>query len=441
MIVKKVIIIVLILSIVSGVVFWLFSSQFNKGSKGNAQVTLNVWGLWEDDSAIKPALDAYKQQHPNVTINYVHQSSINYRPRVQTQIQAGQGPDIFMIHNTWVPMFLLTNQLSSVPQAVMTPSEFSSTFYPVAKDTLVKNNKIYALPLEIDGLALYYNEDILKAAGVGVPSDWFKFTDTATKVTVKDTAGNIKTAGAALGTTGNVDHWPDIIGLLFSQQPGADLNKPNNAFGAQVLSFYTSFVVDPKHKTWDPSMESSTQAFEEGKLAFYFAPSWRAQEIRLANPNLNFKIAPVPQLPGNPQVNWATFWAFGVSSGSQNQAAAWDFLKYLTSAESERSVYKNAASTRLFGEPYSRVDLGTELAQDPLVGAFVNQGPYYKSWYLSSKTFDIGINDEMIKYFEDAVNAVQGGKSGPEAALDTAAKGVTQVLQKYTTPTAPGTSP
>ena len=67
------------------------------------------------------------------------------------------------------------------------------------------------------------------------------------------------------------------------------------------------------------------------------------------------------------------------------------------------------------------------------MGAFVAQGPGYKFWYLSSNTFDNGINDEMIKYFEDGINIVLAG-TNPQAALQTVDKGVKQVLDKYTKP-------
>jgi multiple sugar transport system substrate-binding protein len=436
---KKIIIVVLLLSVVVGILFWKFSSG-NRQQQATGPITLNIWGLWEDDSEIKPALDAYEKDHPNVKVNYAHQSSINYRTRVQTQIAAGQGPDIFMIHDSWVPMFLVSNSLGAMPSSVMTPSEFSTTFYPVAKDTLIQNNNIYALPLEVDGLGLFYNSDILKAANVTPPKYWLPtagdpgFVNDAVKMTVKDSGGIIKTAGAAMGTTSNVDSWPDILGLLFLQQPGANLEQPNNAFGAQVLQFYTGFILNPAQKTWDATLENSTQAFEEGKLAFYFAPSWRADEIRVVNPGLNFGVAPVPQLPGNQAVNWATFWAFSVAANSQNQAASWDLLKYLTSADAEKANYQEAVKTRLIGEPYSRVDLGPSLAQDPIAGAFVTQAPTYHSWYLSSRTFDSGINDEMIKYYEDAINSVLQGKFDANTSLTTASQGVQQVLQKYTKP-------
>lgn len=428
---KRILIIVLLLSIVFGFLFWKFGPSISlfKQQKDEGPVTLTYWGLWEDDNLIKPAILEYQKQHPNIIINYERKSSINYRTRAQTQIREGVGPDIFRIHNSWLPMFV--SDLASAPKEILTAEDFKNMFYPVAALSFVKGSQIYGAPAEIDGLALFYNEDMLNAIGGKPPKNWQEFIDLATKMTVKDATG-IKTAGAALGSTGNVDHWSDIIGLLLLQQPGVDLDNIATSQVAEVLRFYTGFVTDPRKKTWDVNLPKSTDMFAQGRLGFYFAPSWRAHELRVANPNLKFKVAPVPQLSGK-TVAWASFWGEVVSSRSKNPAEAWKFVKFLTSQEAEKLLFQQASQVRLFGEPYSLVSLAPDIAQDPIVGAFVTQGPIYKTWYLSSNTFDNGINDEMIKYWGDGINATLQG-TDPATALQTVKQGVKQVLDKYLRP-------
>ena len=105
-------------------------------------------------------------------------------------------------------------------------------------------------------------------------------------------------------------------------------------------------------------------------------------------------------------------------------------------------MYGEEAKTRLFGEPYPRVDLGSTLASDPYVGSYVQGAPTAKSFPLASRTFDNGLNDKLIKYMTDAVNAVGQG-TAPTGALQTAAAGFSQVLTGYglETGTAPATTP
>ncbi len=456
---KYLIIGVLVFAVIAGFLFWKFGPSFNKEPEEKIPVVINIWGLWEDEKLMQPVLDEYKRTHPDVTINYQYQSSQNYRTRTQTKITANEGPDIYMVNNAWISMFLKSGSIYPAPREVFTSQEYSQTFYPVVRDDftnylilkaaidsspqIADKNKalqdqfnsdgvIYGIPRGIDGLALYYNVDILNAAGVQVPKTWNEFRDAATKLTVVDQNNIIKTSGAALGLTGNVDHWPDIVGLLFYQQPNARIDAPANPTGGDVLKFYTDFARVSASRVWDNTFEPSTEAFAAGKVAFYFGPSWRAHELRQMNPRLNFKIAPVPQLAGK-QVAWANYWGYVVSSRAQFPKESWEFLKFMTSQEAEKLLYQKASETRLFGLPYSRVDLQKDLLNDPLTGAFVAQGPYYKSWYLNSDTHDQGISDEMIKYYEDAVNSTTNN-GDPVGALGTTAKGIQQVLDKYVRP-------
>lgn len=459
---------VIAFAIISAALFWKFGPDLFKEEAPPTASELTVWGLWEDESMLKPAFDEYKKTHPNLHIKYEFQSSLNYRSRSQTKIGENEGPDILMIHATWVPMFLKSNSLAAAPAEVVPMDSFMKDFNPMViedftnykmledqiarnntikdkaktlQEQFVKNGKIYGMPRGIDGLAMYVNTDILQNVGGQIPVTWNEFKDTAFKATVVDEAGVIQTSGAAIGMTGNVDHWSDIVGLLFMQQPGANIAAPNDQNGGDVLKFYTDFVRNKDQKTWDTTMPPSTQAFASGKVLFYFAPSWRAHELRQLNSSLKFQIHPVPQL-ANKQVAWANYWGYGVSSQSKFQKDAWELVKFLTSKDTEALLYRQAATSesRLFGLPYADVNLQQQLMEDPLVGAFVKQGPEYKSWYLASDTKDQGINDEMIKYFEDAVNTTANG-GDPRSALDTTKKGIDQVLDKYINPSAASPSP
>ncbi len=428
---KKLIVVLLVLLALGAFLFWKFGPKIETPLT-QQPVTLKYWGLWEEEALLKSVLVEFEKTHSNIKVSYQRQSSVNYRTRVQSQIESGAGPDVFMLHNSWTDMYYTRGDLSPAPIGVFTIQDYKNTFYPVVADSFIRKNQIYGAPMEIDGLAMFVNEELISGVGGQIPRSWQQFVDVATRATAISSNGKIQTSGAAMGLTGNVDHWSDLLGLLLLQQ-GVDLNasplKLADPKAAEVLSFFTSFAKDPARKTWDKNMPSSTQAFAQNRLAFYFAPSWRAFDLRAMNPNLKFKVFPVPQLAGK-NVAWASFWAQAVSAKSQHQAESWELVKFLTSAQATQALYQSAAKVRLFGQPYARVDLAQQLTQDPIVGAFITQGPIYKSWYLSSNTFDSGINDAMIKYFEDGVNATVGGQD-PQAALQTVEKGAAQVLETF----------
>ncbi len=376
------------------------------------QITLTYWGLWEPPELIQPLIDQYQATHPNITIKYEKQNPQQYLERLKSRIAAGAGPDIFRFHNTWTQV--LQNELAPLPDSVMSKETYLKTFPGVFVNDLRIGNEIVGIPLEFDGLALYYNEDIFRSANITKPpATWDELRVTAAALTVRDQNGAIKIAGVALGTENNVDHFSDILGLMFYQN-GVDFTKPLEKNGDKVsdaLRYYTLFsATDPKNRVWDRNLPNSTVAFASGQVAMYFAPSWRVFEIKAANPSLNFKIAPVPTLPGEAgSTTWASYWAEGVSAQSQYQTEAWEFLRFLSTAETMRDFYAQAARVRLFGEPYSRLDLLSELIPDPYVGAYAAGANKARSWYLASATHDDGINDQNIKALAEAVRQINAG--------------------------------
>ncbi len=401
-------------------------------------ITLTYWGLWENDALVRSVLSGFELAHPNIKVQYQKQNPKQYRERLQAFIAKGEGPDVFRFHNTWVPM--LRNELSPAPSTVMSASEFASAFYPVANADLVGGQYVYGIPMEIDGLGLYYNEDLFAAAGVIPPTTWEDVLNIVPKLTVRNES-TIITSAIALGTAGNVEHFSDILATMMLQN-GAKLSVPTGQQAEEALTFYKKFSTpsDPIY-TWNDSMDNSIYAFSSGKVAMIIAPSWRAFDIKQTSPLLRFKIVPVPQLPGN-TVTWASYWVEGVSIKSKNSAAAWELVKYMTSKETTIKMYTEASKTRIFGEPYARVDMATLISNDPYAGAYVKQASTAKSFPLASRTFDNGMNTNLIKYLEDAVNSMTQG-SAPATALETVASGFAQVLGNFglSTGTVPKASP
>ncbi len=435
---KKVFPLKLVLIVVGALVlliaiFFIVKSLLGGKSESAATGEVVWWGLWEDDTNVSAVINEYQANNPNVKIKYVRQSKEDYRERLTNALAKGTGPDIFRFHNTWVPMF--KSELDKVPNNIYSVTEFATTFYPVSSSDLAVGSNLVGIPLEFDGLSLYINEEIFEKSGKPIPSTWNELRQTAKELTVKDENGAITQSGVSLGTTSNVDHWPEILGLMMLQN-GVDLNKPTGKLAEDALEFYTIFSKDDG--VWDATLPASTVAFSAGKTAMYLAPSWRSFEIRLQNPNLRFKTVTVPQLPkteaNEPDVSYASYWAEGVWARSKNKTAAWDFLKFLSAKENLEKMYNQSSKTRMFGEPYSRTDMQTLLADHPIIGSTLKQANTAQSWFLQSRTWDgpTGINSQINKYFEDAVNAVNSGKE-PVKALEPVAQGVIQVLSQYGT--------
>ena len=411
------------------IIFFLIIRLFvgGGGDKKNAKVTLTYWGLWEDKAVFEPLISEYKRKNPNVDITYIKMSPQDYRAKLLARSKDGKGPDIFRFHNTWLPS--IKEVVAPLPDNIISANEYKSTFYPVTETDLKVGKNYYGIPLEIDGLILVYNDELFKKAGIQVaPKTWEDILDSASKLTVKDQSGKIITSGLALGTASNIDHFSDIFGWMLLQN-GGDLKNISNAEGQGTLELYRKFAEQPNN-IWDADMPNSINAFVQRKVAMIIVPSWQVLVIKQQDPDISLKTSVLPVLPGGTTISLANYWVEGVSRYSKNQIEAWKFLHFLSQKENMTKLYGEMTKIKPYGEPYSRVDLGSLLEQEPNIGPVIQQAKGMKSLPLVSKTYDNGMNDEIIKYLEDAINKTEQGVSYQDA-LSTAQKGIEQVYTKY----------
>jgi len=383
-------------------------------SPAREDVTLTYWGLAEDESVMKPVIEEFEKENPNIKIDYIRQDPVDYRERLEVRSRNGNGPDIFSYHNTWYPM--VSNLLLPLASDVIDRSQFESSYYDVAQNDLIKNGAIYGIPLQTDTLALFVNTQIFEqAAGeigedIPVPTTWQEFINTATTLTKRDDSGVITIGGAGIGTFANVNHAPDIISLLFAQN-GVDLTDLSGS-GENItdaLRFYTNFA-NVENNVWDGTQDSAEIAFAQGKLAMYFGYSQDYFKIKALNPNIQMKVVPVPQLVMDDKVNVASYWVEGVSSESKNPVEAQIFMKFLAKPETQEKIYTEASKTREFGQPYSNKNLAGKLQGSDFF-VFVDQSKTALSSPFITGTGDKGLNEELNNLLRNSVNSLLSNTS------------------------------
>jgi ABC-type glycerol-3-phosphate transport system substrate-binding protein len=90
------------------------------------------------------------------------------------------------------------------------------------------------------------------------------------------------------------------------------------------VRYYTEFSNPVKSVySWNRSMPNSRRAFISGDLTFYFGRASELSYIRQANPNLNFDVAPMPQIRDNSDEKvHARLHGLAVSQSSDNKSGA-----------------------------------------------------------------------------------------------------------------------
>lgn len=404
-------------------------------------VTLRYWLLWEDPAPYRALADEFTQKNPNIKVIFEKQDIKTvgkYIERLRARTGSANGPDLFRFHNSWLTE--MRDLLAILPDDVVRALELNkgegkaSTYYPVTASDLNIDGAYYGAPISFDTLALFTNTQLFRNQGIAAyPDTWDDLVTAARSLTVVDsTTQKITTSGIALGTYDNITHAPDIISLLMVQN-GADvtnLTGPTKKNAYQALEFYTSFAKGDQ-KMWDDTLENSTLAFAKGNVAMYIGYSWDIFQIKAINPELQFAVVPVPQVPDGREATIASYWVEGVAKKSKNQKAALEFLKYLASKSAMEKIYTQQSKARLFGELYPRSDMAILLKNNSIVYPFVQQGPVAASTIFSSDTHDEMLVDGLNKYLADAVRSIVNQDNSPESAIETLGKGFTQLVNQY----------
>lgn len=412
----------IIASVLLVVTVFTFSACRTKDKKDKPDsydgIELTYYKVFDDADVIEPIIDEYEAEHPGLVIHYKKFSDFDeYERTVLNEMAEGEGPDIFSMQNTWFASNF--RKLAPMPIEKGATEDFAETFVDVAYNDLVLTDddgkkQIFALPMTVDTLALYYNKDHFedRVPTRGKPADtWEGIKEDVPLLNKPDgSADKFEVSGIAMGRGDNISRGVDILYLLFLQygvefynenisqaifagQQGGFAEYP----GKEALEFYKSFAdEDQKHYSWnefivsDESDEKEFEAFAKGEVSMVVGYAYSYEEIMNQIDLLNSKseshidkdavrIAPIPQLydpdvSKEKRVTYASYFAETVSHNSEYPDIAWDFLIELTAKKNLEHYFDKVH------KPTSRRDMIEDQKQDPIYGVFAAQVGFSESF-------------------------------------------------------------
>lgn len=257
---------------------------------------------------------------------------------------------------------------------------------PAMRGGLSHDGTMYAAPFYGESSMIMYRTDLVEAAGMSMPDapTWDEVAALARAMTDKD---------------------GEIYGICLRGKAGwgenmAFLTATSNAFGArwfdedwnaqfdqpawkETLSFYIDLMNDagpPGAST--NGFNENLSLFQQGKCGMWIDATVAASFV--TNPDdssvadkVGFALAPDTGL--GPRGNWLWAWALGIPAGTQNEAAAKQFIEWATSKEYIELVAANegwanvppGARTSLYENenyadvPFAAMTLQSILSADP----------------------------------------------------------------------------
>jgi multiple sugar transport system substrate-binding protein len=298
-------------------------------------VTITYWDFLDPSqdnprsNALKTNLENFATAHPDITVELSVVSLGDMLTRLPQAAAAGQAPDVFKMFTPVVGQMAAAGAYSPLSQA----SEVTDWLRPIDNLTGPDGQQV-AVPYEYRTCAFYYNQKILDEIGVSVPTTYTEIVDVAKKA-------------AAAGYTGfgtgfsNTDNSAVIATFFecFMSQVGQDIwdSEGKAVFATQKGEEFGNFLADLHAAgAFGPNVVSDTygsvvEGLTNGTVAMAVLGSERI--VTFAKANADLKWAPLPQASTGDATGTVFGWTLGIGAGSDNVAAAWTFIEYMTGPE------------------------------------------------------------------------------------------------------------
>ena len=384
-------------------------------------ITYAMWGDTTELANQQKIVDAFSKLNPSITVKVSVADWDSYWPKLQTDLAAGNAPDVFLMDGPLYPDYQTRDQLLDLTPLIAKDGFDTSQLVDLAvQDFMAADGNLYGLPRDLNTIALFYNKTMFDAAGLPYPDetwDWNKLVEVATKLT-KTSGGKTSQWGFYTETSDMENYWASLVwqaggDILSADKKTVVVNSDQAAAGIQFLQdlIYKDKVMA------QPVAGGTGDMFENGQAAMEANGSWLVPTHEAAG--INFEVAPLPKGPAGQatSVNPSGVVAY---KGTKAPDAAWEFIKCYTGPELQAMVATLKASMPankevLTGQYATSFDGGKTFA-DALSYA------HLKPSFAGYNEFSSMLQDELdTKVFND--NAMTS-----KAALDEVTPGLQQLL-------------
>lgn len=395
----------------SAFVIFAMLAVVTSGAFAQSKKTVTIWNYWETpkhQETLARVCKDFNSSQDKIEVVTKYIPFADFKKQLSIGAAASELPDLVIIdnpdHASYSAMGIfadITDKLASWPDL--------KQYFEGPLNSCKLNGRLHGIPFGSNCLSLYYNEDMLKAAGVKPPKTW----DELKSVALKTTKGNVHGFGIS-----SVQNEEGTFGFLcFLWGSGNTSFQINNANGIRALSLVRDLV---KSGAMPKEVINWTQGdvmnqFISGNLAMMVNGPWQVPTMRQQAPNLKWNVVQLPV--GAKPASDLGGENFGVVKGDKvDEAIA--FLKFVASPAEMKSYIND------FGYIASRKDVAaTQFTDDPIMKVFAAQmasakprGPHPR-WPEISDALSLAMNEAIT------------GVATPEAAAAKAQKTIDAIVK------------
>jgi len=422
---RNILLIVAVIVIAGGLFFY---KQASRG--GNDVVTIRFWNGFTgpDGRTILKLVRRFNEENPDTKVLVQRVKWATYYNKLFVAGIGDRAPEVFIVHTSGLERFKRAGLLRCIDDMVTgTDGIDTDDFSREVLEAVRREGKTYGLPLDTHMMGMYYNNALLKRAGIvdgngdpKPPADLEEFLYAIkTITTLSDESDNTKIWGFAFtwARTNVASVMWQFGGSFFSEdKTKCTLNSPENV---EALQFCAD-IINKLKVSPPPGTESSESwiGFCQGNVGMLFEGIYMLPNLERLS-GLDYAGAPIPLL-GKKNAVWADSHVICLSNNLKEKKleASWLFTKFL----SDNSLDWARGGQIPVRKSILRTDGFKEMAMQ---NRFAEQLPYIR--YMPQIPF-IG---EFCGEFDIAIEKALRGSATAQQALDVATVNVNKTILRY----------
>lgn len=296
------------------------------------QTTVNFLGT-NSPEWYAPVIESFEAAHPDIAIAYQQVPFNDLNAAIESRVGQGDSSiDIFEADTPRVPASAARGHLASLEDRRAAIE--AAVPKPVDIEQVSHEGEIFAYPMWSSTQLLFFNRDLLKKAGVEMPSG--SPEDRLTWAQLLEKAKAAQEGGAEWGViVQQVDRYYQLQPLFESNGAGPGLSgdgllEPdvtNDGWVSTAQWYQDIFENGIAPRGIAPNQTNAL--FTNGELAFLVGGPWVLGGFS-GTDGLNFGVAPHPYFEGGSQVTPTGAWALGINPSAANKEAAQTFAEFIT---------------------------------------------------------------------------------------------------------------
>lgn len=342
------------------------------GGGGGGKVTVTFMEAMSSGT-LKPALQAqaaaFEKANPNIKIDLQPYSDYGtLANKLKAATSAGNPPTIAQVYPNDAATYAASKVIIPL-DSFSGESQTVSTFYKgIQNDLKLSDGKTWMWPFAKSTVIMYYNPDMLKAAGQQVPKTWAQFATVAKAVSKSGVTALSIDPGSSSAPAGGTAVF-EILCQAFGTPAWTKDGKPqfDSPAAVKALTYLTDLkkagaLAIGSNYPGQTALGAKKGTFDISSVASYY---YNKQAV---GKKFTMQTAGVPKGPaGNAnQLAGGNVVMFGKASKAQQQAA-WKFLQFLTTPR-QQAIWSQASGYL----PVTSKAL-------PLMKDFLKKNPYQKT--------------------------------------------------------------